>query len=121
MCKELKRQMWELQQQSRQHVRATCSEEIPKPEEAEQKLEEAEDEHMEAEDPRDEPMPGRGRSSQGIIGLNLKQGRMGPRSLTPSMNRGTPAKPARSSLKQEENEEYEEVEEEEEDNPEVKG
>ncbi len=123
-CKELKRQMWELQQQSRQNVRATCWEEIPKPEEAEQKPEEAEDEHVEPEDPQDEAMPERGRSRQGVIGLNLKQGRMGPRSLTPSMSRGTPAKPARGSLKQEEQEEYEEIEQEEEEeedeNPEVK-
>ena len=92
VCKELKRQMWELQQQSRQNVRATCSEEIPKPEEAEQKPEEAEDEHMEPEDPQDEPTPGRGRSSQGVIGLNLKQGRIGPRSLTPSVSRGKACK-----------------------------
>ena len=114
VCKALKKQMWELQQQSRQNIRATCAEEIPKPEEAEPKPEEAEDEHMEPEDPQD----GRGRSRQGVIGLNLKQGRMGPRSVTPSMNRGTPAKPARGSLKEEEEEEYEEVEEE--DSPEVK-
>ena len=119
VCKELKRAMWELQQQSRQNVRATCVEEIPKPEQAQEQPEEAQDESMEAPD---EAMPERGRSRQGVVGLNQRRGKLGPRSLTPCMGRGTPAKPDKGSIKEEKPEEMEDVQEEEqeEENPEEK-
>ena len=117
VCKELKRAMWELQQQSRQNVRATCGEEIPKPEQPE----EAQDASMQAPH---KAMPERGRSRPGVVGLNQRRGKLGPRSLTPCVGRGTPAKPAKGSIKEEKPEEMEEVQEEEQEaepaNPEEK-
>ena len=97
VCKELKRAMWELQQQSRQNVRATCVDEIPKPEEAE-------DVNMEQAEEPEEAMPVRGRSREGIVGGNLRQGKMGPRS---------PAQPAESGFLKEEMPEEAELPEEE--------
>eukprot|EP00434_Breviolum_minutum_P036683 symbB.v1.2.032516.t1/scaffold3913.1/size48432/4 len=105
VCKELKRAMWELQQQSRQNVRATCVDEIPKPEEAE-------DVNMEHAEEPEEAMPVRGRSREGIVGANLRQSKMGPRSLTP-IGRGTPAQPAESGFLKEEMPEEAELPEEE--------
>ena len=79
-----------------------------KPEEAA----EVPDVPMEDGPPEDAAMPERGRSRR----PSLNRGRMGPRSLTPAMGRGTPAQPGvqGSFLKPEVQEEEEECEEEEE-------
>ena len=104
VCKELKKQMWQLQQRSRQNA-ARGPEEAEEPEEAG----EATDVPM-GPGPPEMAMPERGRSRA----PSLNRGKMGPRSLTPGMGRGTPAKPATGSfLKQEVEEEEEEYEEEE--------
>ena len=103
MCKSLKRQMWELQQQQRNNAQ--------EPEEAEPAEAATEgDVPMEPAPPPDIPMPGRGRSA------SVNRGKMGPRSLTPAMGRGTPAQPGvqGSFLKAEVQQEQEECEEEEE-------
>ena len=105
VCKELKKQMWELQQRSRQNARA------PEPAEAEEneKPEEA-----------DVPMPApeeRGRSR----GTSIPRGKMGPRSVTPNAARGTPAQPVRGSFLKEEPEEEEEEECEDENPEETQG
>ena len=110
MCKELKKQMWMLQQQQKTNA--------AKPEEAEpeemkpEEAAEVPDVPMEPAPPEDAAMPERGRSRR----PSLNRGRMGPRSLTPAMGRGTPAQPGvqGSFLKPEVQEEEEECEEEEE-------
>ena len=103
MCKSLKRQMWELQQQQRNNAQEP---EEAKPAEAAKEG----DVPMEPAPPPDIPMPGRGRSA------SVNRGKMGPRSLTPAMGRGTPAQPGvqGSFLKAEVQQEEEECEEEEE-------
>ena len=103
MCKELKKQMWMLQQQQKTNAAKPedAEPEEMKPEEAA----EVPDVSMEPAPPEDAAMPERGRSRC----PSLNRGKKGPRSFTPAMGRGTPAQPVQGSfLKPEVQEEEEE-------------